>query len=46
MLEINLFYLCTGFQCEEHDNPADFFLDVVTSCETPEIAADSGMCSC
>ena len=23
----------TGFHCEEHDNPADFFLDVVTSCE-------------
>ena len=22
-----------GFQCEEHDNPADFFLDVVTTCE-------------
>ena len=23
----------TGFVCEEHDNPADFFLDVVTQCE-------------
>ena len=22
-----------GFHCEEHDNPADFFLDVITSCE-------------
>ena len=22
-----------GYECEEHDNPADFFLDVVTRCE-------------
>ena len=26
-------HMYTGFCCEEHDNPADFFLDVVTSCE-------------
>ena len=32
-----------GFQCEEHDNPADFFLDVITSCERPPSAkGDSG----
>ena len=23
----------TGFECEEHNNPADFFLDVVMLCE-------------
>ena len=22
-----------GFDCEEHDNPADFFLDVINRCE-------------
>ena len=27
----------TGFICEEHDNPADFFLDVVTHCEIPSV---------
>ena len=27
------FFLFAGFQCEEHDNPADFFLDVVTFSE-------------
>ena len=31
------------FDCEEHDNPADFFLDVITSCErTRIIEGDSG----
>ena len=25
-----------GFHCEEHDNPADFFLDVITACERME----------
>jgi len=23
----------TGFKCEEHENPADFFLDVTNLCE-------------
>ncbi len=23
-----------GFCCEDHDNPADFFLDIITSCES------------
>ncbi len=23
----------TGFPCEEHENPADYFLDVVNRCE-------------
>ena len=33
----------SGFHCEEHDNPADFFLDVVTSCEkVGNIEGDSG----
>lgn len=22
-----------GFECEEHNNPADFFLDVIMQCE-------------
>jgi len=22
-----------GFQCEEHENPADFFLDIINLCE-------------
>ena len=33
MFEILIF---AGFHCEEHDNPADFFLDVITSCERTE----------
>ena len=28
---VNIFYL--GFKCEEHDNPADFFLDVIDAME-------------
>ena len=24
---------CAGFPCEEHENPADFFLDVTIQCE-------------
>ena len=34
-----------GFRCEEHDNPADFVLDVITSCEKKEekSADDKGM---
>ena len=22
-----------GFECEEHNNPADFFLDIIMQCE-------------
>ena len=28
-----------GFPCEEHENPADFFLDVLTQCEQGATAA-------
>ena len=24
-----VFYMLTGYQCEHHNNPADFFLDVI-----------------
>ena len=27
------FCFCPGFRCEEHDNPADFLLDVLNHCE-------------
>ena len=33
-----------GFQCEEHDNPADFFLDVVTQCENENNKTCIGTC--
>ena len=29
----------TGYVCEEHDNPADYFLDVINRCE---VAAGHG----
>ena len=25
-----------GFHCEEHENPADYFLDVIMQCETTQ----------
>ena len=25
--------ICAGFPCGEHENPADFIIDVLTSCE-------------
>ncbi len=27
-----------GFACEEHENPADYFLDVISVCETQSSA--------
>ena len=34
-----------GFNCEEHDNPADFLLDVVNWCEKDRtLAITSGIC--
>jgi len=29
-----LIYNVVGYKCEQHNNPADFFLDIVVSCES------------
>ena len=34
--------MTAGFQCEEHENPADFFLDVITHCENPAALENQG----
>ena len=31
--QFNEVYPTIGFQCEEHENPADFFLDIINLCE-------------
>ena len=33
LLSLLSFVLPPGFRCEEHDNPADFLLDVLNHCE-------------
>ena len=33
-------YFTAGFKCGEYENPADFFLDVLTTCE--EAAVEEG----
>ena len=30
---IYFYYFISGYICEEHDNPADFLLDVINQCE-------------
>ena len=30
--------LIQGYPCEEHENPADFFLDTITHCETEALS--------
>ena len=37
-VHITHWFVTAGFQCEEHENPADFFLDVITRCENPPSA--------
>lgn len=32
-----IIWYVAGYECEQHDNPADFYLDVVISCETLEM---------
>ena len=27
-------FIYTGFPCEEHENPANYFLDIIIQCET------------
>ena len=42
---INTTYFCifTGYEIEEHDNPADFFLDVIIGdCVSTEQHNDNG----
>ena len=34
-----------GFHCEEHENPADFFLDVISSCESRTTFVNQGQSS-
>ena len=29
----NMVSISLGYECEDHDNPADFFLDVTNTCE-------------
>ena len=31
-----LYDFCTGFVCEPHNNPADFFMDVIIECEASQ----------
>ena len=33
--------VCAGFPCVEHENPADFILDVLTTCEKKSISNDT-----
>lgn len=40
--------MCVGFTCGEHENPADFILDVLTTCEKSiseevAVAMDTGL---
>ena len=35
-----------GYQCEKHDNPADFFLDVISTSKTSEGIECVCVCVC
>ena len=37
MVRTSHVHFSTGFRCEEHDNPADYFLDVITHCESQSV---------
>ena len=39
LLSLLSFVLPPGFRCEEHDNPADFLLDVLNHCEGLRVAS-------
>lgn len=45
MNDNNWFFLFEGFECEAHNNPADFMLDVINLCEEKSPDVEGQICT-